>query len=119
MFEKIKERKNIKILDIGGGSGYFAMAMYEKFYKNNCEIFVIDTTKYNTWEQNSDKIKFIENSANNLKILFESNTFDIIFANRVFHHFIQNTWEKSIEGMFGIMEQITFVLKEDGYFCID
>jgi ubiquinone/menaquinone biosynthesis C-methylase UbiE len=49
IFEKINDRQNINILDIGGASGHFAMALYKRFEENNCRIFVIDTTRYDTW----------------------------------------------------------------------
>jgi ubiquinone/menaquinone biosynthesis C-methylase UbiE len=40
--EKIKNKKTLKILDIGGGSGHFSMALSEYFLDKKCSIFVID-----------------------------------------------------------------------------
>jgi ubiquinone/menaquinone biosynthesis C-methylase UbiE len=108
----------IKILDIGGASGNFALELCGYFSENECEVTVVDTTRYDTWNNYTKKITFVENSANNLEKLFSENTFDIIFANRVFHHFVRETWKETINGINDIMRQIAFVLKEDGYFCI-
>jgi ubiquinone/menaquinone biosynthesis C-methylase UbiE len=118
VFEKFKDRQNINILDIGGASGHFAIALYKKFEKNNCKVFVVDTTRYSTWDEEESKVEFIESSADNLKKLFKENTFDIVFANLVFHHFVKSTWKKSLEGMHEIMNQIAFIMKKGGYFLV-
>jgi SAM-dependent methyltransferase len=119
IFKEADNWENLNILDIGGASGYFAMALYEKFLKNGCNIFVVDTTKYDTWEKFNGRINFVKISANNLKQTFKENTFDLIFANRVFHHFVLESWSKTIKGMFEIMDQIKFILKNKGYLCIN
>jgi ubiquinone/menaquinone biosynthesis C-methylase UbiE len=118
LLEKIKSRNIIKILDIGGASGNFALALCKYFSEISCEVVVVDNTRYRTWTEYADKITFIENSADNLNALFSENTFDLIFANRVFHHFVKGTWNKTIAGINDIMKQIAIILKNDGYFCI-
>jgi hypothetical protein len=118
ILEKIKDRKEIKILDIGGASGYFAMSLNKYFSNKNCKVFLIDTKRYNTWIKYNHDITFIEGSANDLKRYFEEGAFDLIFANRVFHHFVRKSWKQSINGMFEIMNQINLLLRNDGYFCI-
>jgi hypothetical protein len=50
--------------------------------------------------------------------LFEKETFDIVFAKYVFHHFIRKSWKSSIEGMKSIIKQINYILKENSYLCI-
>jgi ubiquinone/menaquinone biosynthesis C-methylase UbiE len=39
------EKKIVKILDIGGASGYFALALKDYFSDIDCEIVVLDSTK--------------------------------------------------------------------------
>jgi ubiquinone/menaquinone biosynthesis C-methylase UbiE len=119
VLEKFKHRNSLKILDIGGGAGYFALSLHDYFPCENCKIYVVDTASYDTWGKNACKITFIEDSAENLSKLFEENTFDLIFANRVFHHFVKNSWRESFSGMANIMKQIAFILKKDGLFCIN
>ncbi len=120
VLEKFNTHNVIKILDIGGCSGYFAAALYKYFVekKCNCEITVLDNAVYDTWNRNNSKITFIEGSANDIEKLFDVNTYDLIFANRVFHHFVKDTWESSINSINDIMRQIKVILKNDGYFCI-
>jgi ubiquinone/menaquinone biosynthesis C-methylase UbiE len=105
-------------LDIGGGGGYFALSLRRYFPNRDCEIFVVDTTQYETWEKHAGQVTFVRDSAENLSELFTKETFDLVFANRVFHHFVKGSWKKSFEGMADIMKQVSYVLKKDGLFCI-
>ena len=118
LLETFKEKEVIKILDIGGASGYFASALVNFFSEKACEIFVVDSTKYSTWEDFNSRITFIEDSVENLDKYFSENMFDLIFANRVFHHFVDKTWKKSIKSINDSMAQISRVLKNEGCFCI-
>jgi ubiquinone/menaquinone biosynthesis C-methylase UbiE len=123
LLETYKEKEVLKILDVGGASGYFAMALSKYFGEKICEIVVVDTTKYSTWivvnrSNNIHNINFIEDFVENLNKYFSENTFDLIFANRVFHHFVNKTWEKTIASINYSMAQITRVLKNDGCFCV-
>ena len=122
VLKKMENRHCIKILDIGGGSGYFSSLVYEYFFDMNidCEVFVIDTIKYDTWRNKifHGKITFIEVSAERLSQVFEKETFDIVFAKYVFHHFVKDTWKKSIDCMTSIIMQIKYIIKKDSYLCI-
>jgi ubiquinone/menaquinone biosynthesis C-methylase UbiE len=116
----LKNRSNpLKILDIGGGGGYFALSLRSYFPDSNCEIFVVDSSQYDTWEKHAGQVTFVKDSAENLSKLFMKETFDLVFANRVFHHFVKGSWKKSVEGMADIMKQVSYVLKKDGLFCIN
>lgn len=108
----------LKILDIGGASGYFAWALCDYLHGNDFEVWVIDTTEYDTWKEIKNNVKFIRESANNLEKIFAENTFDIIFANRVFHHFVMESWTKSVGLINNVMRQISVLLKTDGCFLI-
>jgi SAM-dependent methyltransferase len=79
---------------------------------------VLDPTQYDTWAKNADKVTFVKGSAENLSELFEKETFDLVFANRVFHHFVKSSWKESFNGMANIMKQVALVLKKDGLLCI-
>ena len=61
---------------------------------------------------------FVCDSVDNLKELFKGDTFDLIFANRVFHHFVQSSWQKSLNSMDQYMADIRYLLKKDGLFCV-
>jgi len=120
VLQKVENRECLKILDIGGGSGYFSSLVYKYFTELDvkCEVFVIDTMRYNTWTEFSGKITFVEDSAENLDKIFEKGTFDIIFAKYVFHHFIKGTWVESIKCMRSIIAQIKDIMEKDSYLCI-
>jgi len=122
ILERVKNRERLRILDIGGGSGHFSSLICEYFSRIglNCEVYVIDTVKYDTWYSKdfSERIVFIEESAEKLDKIFEKETFDIVFAKYVFHHFVKDTWKKSICCMASIITQIKHVMKKDSYLCI-
>ena len=69
------------------------------------------------WEREG-KIIFIESSADKFLELFKETTFDIIFANRVFYHFIKESWRKILLGINDIMYQISAILKSTDYFVL-
>ena len=85
-------------------------SMYENMEK--------DISKYYTWQSFRSQVTFMEESVEKLSSIFEENTFDIIFANRVFHHFVRQTWRKTFSGMVNIMAQISKIIRSDGYLCI-
>ncbi|MDR1460781.1 MAG: class I SAM-dependent methyltransferase [Campylobacteraceae bacterium] len=118
ILQKYKNDKRLKIIDIGGGSSYFAIALSDYFADLKCEVVVLDTTEYDTWANYSGKVTFIKGSADDLDKLFEKNSFDLVFANRVFHHFVRDSWRSTVDGMYDIMKQIVALLKDDGRLCM-
>jgi ubiquinone/menaquinone biosynthesis C-methylase UbiE len=118
LLDKLKSRNTLKILDIGGANGQLAFALKEYFSDINCEIYVVDTTEYDSWTKYADKITFIKASADNLVELFETNSFDLVFANRVFHHLVRNSWRSTMLGMSDVMKQVASILKKNGFFCV-
>ena len=118
ILQMYRGKSALKILDIGGASGYFALKLKEYFLNTNCEVTVIDSTKFDTWGEFSEKINFVETSADNIDEIFPENTFDIIFANRAFHHCVRNTWKKTIEGIDEIINKINGILNKNGVLCI-
>ena len=113
-----KSRRNLKILDIGGGTGHFASVVMNYYKSNDVEVYVIDPVCEEALRNGETGVNFICDSAENLSSIFEENTFDIIFANRVFHHFVQSSWQKSLKGMDECMHAIYALLKNDGLFCV-
>jgi ubiquinone/menaquinone biosynthesis C-methylase UbiE len=79
--KKSSANRSLKILDIGGGAGHFAMAVHEYLSGTNCEIFVVDTMSYDTWTKYADEVTFVKGSADDLTKLFEVETFDLIIGN--------------------------------------
>ena len=120
VLQNVKDREHLKILDIGGGSGFFSYLVYEYFLEKglNCEVYVIDTMRYDTWVEFSGKVTFIEESAEKLGEIFKKETFDIVFAKFVFHHFVKDSWTKSIKCMEEIITQIKYIMKKNSYLCI-
>jgi SAM-dependent methyltransferase len=123
VLEPLKRKGKIKILDIGGGRGFCSLVLREYFAENGCEIVVVDNTRYDTWDEfGGGTIKFIEDSAGNLGEMFSENTFDLIFANYVFHHMIVTGpgggWRGTVLNITDTVKQVSKVLKNDGVFCV-
>ena len=115
---KFKDTGFIKILDIGGAGGNFALKLKEYFGDKKCGVTVIDNRTFDTWEKFSGRVAFVETSVDNLDKLYEKETFDLIFANRVFHHFVRNSWKETVDGINSIMKKIHRILKTNGRLCI-
>ena len=114
----IQSGRKIRILDVGGASGHFAMALCDYFRGQDCEITVIDTCTYATWEKFGDEITFMQGSAADIERIFAKDNFDLIFANRLFHHLVRGTWNESRKLQKDVMRQCLNVLERDGYFCM-
>jgi ubiquinone/menaquinone biosynthesis C-methylase UbiE len=118
VLSKMKTRNGLRILDVGGASGAFALELRKMFPDKSCEIVVLDTTQYQTWTTHADKITFVQGSADDLTKLFGAGTFDLVIASMVFHHFVRSSYRKSVAGQFDIMRQIATILKTDGKLCV-
>jgi SAM-dependent methyltransferase len=122
ILEPLKRKSNIKILDIGGASGFFSLALHEYFSENGCEIYIVDNTRYDTWEKfGGGRINFIKDSAENIGKIFSEGSFDLVFANRVFHHCVSpqgTAWKDTVFNIMDIVKQAYKVLKIDGTFCV-
>ena len=118
VLQKHREKGTLKILDIGGASGYFALKLKEYYSNIDCDVTVIDSTIFETWEEFSKKINCIETSVDNIDKIFPENTFDIIFANRVFHHFVRKNWKQTVKGIDEIIKKIHKIIKKNGTICI-
>jgi SAM-dependent methyltransferase len=111
---EMKTRNALRFLDIGGASGILALELRKIFPDKNCEIVVLDSTQYKNWERDADKITFVQGSAIDLTKLFDCGTFDLIFANNVFHHFVCSSYGKTRTEQKAIMQQVAAVLKHNG-----
>ena len=120
VLEKMGGKNKLKILDIGGGNGVFALSL-KKYFKDKgseIEIYVVDPVEYKAFEKHANEIHFIKDSAANLSKLFQQETFDLIFANNVFHHFVSGGWSTAIHGIGNVLLEAKKILKKDGLICI-
>ena len=119
--EEFSQRETVKILDIGGAGGNFAYLLKLCFEKSaKVEVYVIDSSRYDSWAQEElgGQIRFIHDSVENMDKIFPENTFDLVFANRVFHHLVDRTYGRTLAGMEKTMVMIQKALKPDGMLCV-
>lgn len=85
LLETVKLRQNIKVLDIGSGTGFPIVELSQRL-GNTCEVYGIDpwpaaversNLKIKTWDL--DNLKMIEGHAESLS--FKDNYFDLIVSN--------------------------------------
>jgi ubiquinone/menaquinone biosynthesis C-methylase UbiE len=93
--------------------------LYQYFNDRNieCEIYVLDITEHDTWQKFTD-VSFIKGSAFDANQLFQQNFFDIIFVNYVFHHLVQKTYKRTIDGISFMLASIRGLLNDQGVLCI-
>lgn len=81
---KIKNRKSLRCLDLGGSAGYTAKEMSHHFGR----VYVIDIDKnalnYGIQHNSSPRIKYLYGDA--LNIPFKDDWFDIVVCNHVYEH---------------------------------
>ena len=118
--EYYADKQELRILDIGGATGDFAYGVKRHFADASVQAYVVDPATYATWapEALGKEVQFICDSSENLEKRFPPKSFDLIFANRVIHHFVQAGWRESLAGIEGVMCSVRKILKDDGLFCI-
>ena len=120
LFSEYIPQQKINVLDIGGGNGNFAMAV-KHYFGGKADVYVLDTTAYDTWNnaEFSQNITFIRDSVEHLNTIFpEDFKFDIIFANKVFHHFVSSSYRETLNGMNNYLRMICDLLAPEGTLCI-
>lgn len=115
-----KFNNKITILDVGGGSGHFTKEVcgYLKDKNYEVEAYVIDTTKYESWDTFKDEITFCKGSVENIDQYLGNLRFDLIFCNRVFHHFVTDTYSETLLMMKTCMNKLQHQLSSQGRLCI-
>ena len=90
IIECLNIKDNMKILDLGTGSGYLAFNIAKRY--NNVTIVGLDIVK-ETLERNKEKAK--ENNISNISFVsydgiefpFDNNTYDMVITRYALHHF--------------------------------
>ncbi len=111
----------ITILDVGGASGYFTKAVCDYLRNNNFEVtaYVLDTMRYSNWDNNfDDDIVFCEGSVEHVDTYGWGKKFDLIFCNKVFHHFVTETYQGTINMIEACMNKLQRQLRKKGMLCI-
>lgn len=116
-----KFNHKITILDVGGASGFFTKKLCEYLRENNFEVtaYVLDTMRYSNWDDKFDNdIVFYEGSVEHIDTYFRDKQFDLIFCNKVFHHFVTETYKGTIHMIENCMNKLQGQLSEKGMLCI-
>lgn len=117
LIEEIKSRENLRILDVGGGAGYFVSQLHQVLSSSNTYI-VADTHRYDTWDDENTGITYCQCDAAQLSSVFEKESFDYIFCNMLFHHLVTASYQESALIREVCLKEILHVLKADGKLCI-
>jgi ubiquinone/menaquinone biosynthesis C-methylase UbiE len=119
VINEMSKRKSVTILDVGGGAGYFVKEIESRIPKDvKLEIYLLDTNVYDTWNDENERIHYIEGDAVNIDKLFGAKTFDYVFCNMIFHHLLGNSFKSSREIREKVLSSIYTVLKDDGHIGI-
>lgn len=117
---EMRTKETITILDIGGGAGYFSMELLRQVTSHgsnvrDINIYLIDTHRYDTWDDGNTCIHFVEGDALDIDLIYQPGfQFDYIFCNMFFHHLLGDSFEKSADLRKICMDKMKKILKPDG-----
>ncbi|MCM1047003.1 MAG: class I SAM-dependent methyltransferase [Clostridiales bacterium] len=119
MIEEMCLKETLTILDIGGGAGYFAKELLRRVTAKDSkvcriDIYVIDTHRYDTWNDNDESIHFIEGDAMDIELICGGGTLDYIFCNMFFHHLLGDSFKQSEMFRKDLINKMKKVLKAGG-----
>jgi ubiquinone/menaquinone biosynthesis C-methylase UbiE len=113
LLEKVKLKKNIKVLDIGSGMGFPVLELSQRL-GNTCEVYGIDPWKLAV-ERTNQKIKIW--GITNLNII-EGFAEEMPFANEYFDLIISNNGVNNVEDEVKIFQEIRRVAKQGSQLVI-
>lgn len=75
--------------------------------------------RYPNWNEEAFKdIIFCEGSVEHVDTYFKEQKFDLIFCNKVFHHFVTDTYPKTVQMLTTCMNKLRYQLSPCGRLCI-
>lgn len=94
--------------------------MYDELKEKGYEVtaYVLDTMRYSTWNNPDSKITFCEGSVEHVDTYFKEQKFDLIFCNKVFHHFVTETYKETLAMLHKCMKKLAHRLSKNGKLCI-
>lgn len=119
LIEEMQTKEILTILDVGGGAGYFARELLKRLLAGDSrvhiiDIYLIDTHRYDTWDDKDRRIHFIEEDAQNIDLVCKGIKFDYIFCNMLFHHLLGDSFKQSAILRRVCLGKMKSVLKTDG-----
>jgi len=118
-FKDFTSKDNLRVVDVGGGSGHFARKVKTYFNKNGVDVnmTVVDYCEYLQWEQIED-IEFVKMSAYNYLSELEDESVDILFLNAILHHLTFDTYRQTRNSQRELLELSHAKLKKGGILCM-
>lgn len=116
LIAEMKSKTQLRILDVGGGAGYFISELKNHLSPTNA-YFVVDTYPYINWNNATNNLTFLECDAAELSSCFEKESFDLVFCNMLFHHLLSDSYNSNEKLRFDCLKEILYVLKKDGTIC--
>lgn len=112
----------ISILDVGGAVDILqkpSTIIWRSGGGGEVTAYVLDTMRYPTWNDEAfSDINFCEGSVEYVDTYFKEQKFDLIFCNKVFHHFVTDTHPKTLQMLTLCMNKLRNQLSPCGRLCI-
>lgn len=111
---------HITLLDVGAGGGYFTKAVCDYLRQRRYEVtaYVLDPMRYPSWDHFQEEITFCQESVEHVDTYFKNIKFDLIFCNKVFHHFVTDTYAGTLDMMRTCMKKLRKKLSKNRKLCI-
>lgn len=102
------------------GGGYFTKAVCDYLKEQGHEVtaYVLDPMRYPSWNKFQKDIVFCQESVEHVDTYFQGQMFDLIFCNKVFHHFVTDSYSGTLSMMLDCMKKLRKKLSRNGKLCI-
>lgn len=110
------DRNGLKVIDIGGASGYFLGEIMKKS-KFEIDATNLDVDYFYSDKQVNNKIEFLCDSILNSKI--ENESYDIITFRHILHHLAADNVRDTLDNQQNAVNEMLRILKKGGYLIFE
>jgi ubiquinone/menaquinone biosynthesis C-methylase UbiE len=113
---KCIDKENMKIIDIGGASGYFLNEIIKKTSKNIYAVN-LDVDDYYSDKQVNENIRYINKSI--LESGIGNESYDIVTFRHVLHHLVSNNIKNTLDNQRKALDEMIRIVKKGGYLIFE
>lgn len=113
---KCIDKDNMKVIDIGGASGFFLNEIIKKSSKN-IDAVNLDVDDYYSDKLVNENIKFINKSI--LDSGIDDESYDIVTFRHVLHHLVSNNVKSTLDNQRKALDEMVRIVKKGGYLIFE
>lgn len=113
----LKNKKEISILEFGGGNGALLYELKKKLSSKSVTVVNAELVEDYVAYQVHKSIQFVV--ANILESQFKNNSFDFVIIRNVMHHLVGKSISETRQNLMLALSEMTRIVKEDGLVLIE